>query len=118
VEQIDLDVSQAIPLGLIINEAITNSIKYAFNKPGGKITIKLLEISGSYLLKIEDNGVGLPKNFNVNDRTKSLGMSLINGLTREIAGHFDIFGDNGTSISILFPPYEVLYNPSESGGNH
>ena len=108
VEQIDLDVSQAIPLGLIINEAITNSIKYAFNKPGGKIIIKLIEISGSYLLKIEDNGVGLPKNFNVNDRTKSLGMSLISGLTKEIGGQFNIVGDNGTCVSILFPPYEIF----------
>jgi len=108
IEVSELDVAQAIPIGLIINEAITNSIKYAFGKAGGKIKTTLKIINDSYLLKIEDNGIGLPKNFNVNDRSKSLGVSLISGLSKEIGGQFKISGDNGTSISITFPPYAIL----------
>ena len=108
VEHIALDVSQAIPLGLIINEAITNSIKYAFKKSGGNISISLNKIDHSYLLKIADNGDGLPDDFNVNDRSKSLGMSLIAGLTKEIGGEFNISGRDGTTVYILFPPFDIF----------
>jgi two-component system, sensor histidine kinase PdtaS len=58
-----MDVSQAVPLGLILNEAITNSIKYAF--PGdrsGFIIISLSNTEGSrYILTISDNGIGMPE---------------------------------------------------------
>ena len=108
VEQIELDVAQTIPIGLIINEVITNSIKYAFDKEGGKISISLKRNGNCFLLRIEDNGRGLPKNFDVNDRSKSLGMSLISGLTKEIGGQFDISGVQGTCVSIQFPQYEIF----------
>ncbi|HTD42267.1 MAG TPA: response regulator [Mucilaginibacter sp.] len=67
VEDIRLDVNQAVPFGLILNEAITNSIKYAFpDSRAGLIKIILREAKEyESLLVIADNGVGLPLNFNI-----------------------------------------------------
>lgn len=105
VEQIELDVSHAVPVGLILNEAITNAIKYAF--PGNKegvITISMsITLDDHYLLTIEDNGAGLPDDFDVN-RSGSLGMSLMQGLSGDLDGEFSIENDNGTSIHIVFAP--------------
>lgn len=102
VEPVELDVSQAVPLGLILNEAITNSIKYAF--PGGRngtITISLSD-SGAhhYLLVISDNGIGIPQ-LNSN-KSGSLGITLMRGLSEDIDGDFSIVNDNGTVIKISF----------------
>jgi two-component sensor histidine kinase len=106
IQSIDLDVALAIPLGLIINEAVTNSIKYAFDKPGGSVKISLAESGEAYQLKILDDGIGLPKNFNINERISSLGMTLMKGLSKEIGAEFTITSDKGTSIIIVFPLYK------------
>ncbi|WP_385889549.1 tetratricopeptide repeat-containing sensor histidine kinase [Terrimonas alba] len=98
---LQMDVSQAVPLGLILNEAITNSIKYAF--PGdqsGSISISLLNTTpDEYLLTISDNGIGMPA-----DLTKvgSLGMSLMTGLSEDLDGTFSIENRNGTTIKVSF----------------
>lgn len=100
---LEMDVSQAVPLGLILNEAITNSIKYAFpNGRKGVVTISLLETeSNHYLLNISDDGIGMPSGF---DKKKpgSLGMSLMAGLSEDLEGNFSIENGNGTSIKISF----------------
>jgi len=98
-----LDVAEAVPLGLILNEAICNAIKYAFG-PGkrGEIKVILKEIyQDRYLLKITDNGIGLPDNFDIME-SKSLGMSLMQGLTDQLGGVFTIEYENGLSISVEF----------------
>src|SRR5678809_583935 len=66
IHPLEMDVSQAVPLGLILNEAITNSIKYAFpDGRSGVISIFLsTDTRGHYLLNISDNGVGMPANYN------------------------------------------------------
>jgi len=98
-----LDVSQAIPLGLILNEAITNSIKYAF--PGnrkGLIEIALSQQVGhKYILSIQDNGIGLPSEFHVK-KSGSLGMSLMSGLSGDLDGTFTVENNQGTLIKIIF----------------
>ena len=104
VEKIDLNHASAITLGLILNEAITNSIKYAFaNKREGKISIALTYLSGTeIMLSVSDNGSGLPADFN--DRIgASMGMELLQGLTDDIGGSFNIRTDEGTHINIIFP---------------
>jgi two-component sensor histidine kinase len=102
IDPVEMDVSQAVPLGLILNEAITNSIKYAF--PGGRdgvIAISLLNTSAyHYLLCISDNGIGMPANYD--KRTNSLGMSLMKGLSEDLDGNFSIENHNGTTIKITF----------------
>jgi len=103
IEPVELDVSQAVPLGLILNEAITNSLKYAFpNYKEGLITISLLNTGfNKYLLTVSDNGVGMP--VQVKDKkTGSLGMSLMAGLSEDLDGNFSIENENGTMIKISF----------------
>ena len=103
IDPLDLDVAQAVPLGLILNEAITNSVKYAFpENEKGKITITLKACQdGSYLLSIGDNGVGLPPEFDL-FAVESLGMSLMQGLSEQLDGSFAIHNDNGLHLSITF----------------
>jgi two-component sensor histidine kinase len=104
VDLIDLDVSSAVPMGLILNEAITNSIKYAFpDERKGNITITLKTFSTDKIrLTIADDGIGLPADFNSSEAT-TLGWSLMHGLTTEIGGELVIDGSNGTSVMVLFP---------------
>lgn len=109
IEPIDLDVSQAIPLGLIINECIVNAIKYAF--PGhrkGIVSINLQPVSDDYvLLNISDNGIGLPAGFDVM-KHNSLGLRLVQGLAKQLNGNVNIVSDNGLSVVIRF---EVMSKP-------
>jgi two-component sensor histidine kinase/tetratricopeptide (TPR) repeat protein len=102
-DRIELHLSQCIPLGLILNEAITNSIKYAFpDNAEGIISISLEHLSaGHLLLTIQDNGVGLPATFDVHTKG-SMGMNLMQGLSEDIGGKFTISNQNGTVISIAF----------------
>jgi two-component sensor histidine kinase len=103
---VEVDVSQAVPLGLILNEAITNCIKYAFpdKRPNKDIHISMQErVNNQIELVIEDNGQGLPPDFD-STRTSSLGMKLMKGLTEDINGIFAITSDHGTKISVTFQP--------------
>jgi two-component system, sensor histidine kinase PdtaS len=110
---LDLDVSQAIPVGLILNEAITNSIKYAFPEGrNGIIKITLLHISGKlYELTIADDGIGMPENFD-EQRAGSLGMNLMNGLSEDLDGNFTIENNKGTVIRISFVYDEIAHHSS------
>lgn len=103
-ERLELDVSQAIPLGLIINEAVTNAIKYAFpDKRNGKILIVLkADADGHCFLEIADNGIGLPAAFDADVRHNSLGLNLIHGLADQLNGELNIKNDNGTILIITF----------------
>jgi two-component sensor histidine kinase len=103
INSLRLGLSHALPIGLILNEAITNAIKYAF--PGGQegtINIQLKQQSGNQcLLLIADTGKGLPADFN-SQQSHSMGMSLMQGLSEDINGVFLISNNNGTEIRISF----------------
>ncbi|QHS61957.1 sensor histidine kinase [Chitinophaga agri] len=103
VESVDLNHGYAITLGLILNEAITNSIKYAFEADrSGDISISLRHISDAQLLLIiGDNGKGLPSGFNAKTGA-SMGMELLQGLTEDIGGSLNIKSENGLQIDIIF----------------
>jgi two-component sensor histidine kinase len=103
IENIELNHASAITLGLILNEAITNAIKYAFAKnQDGKIAISLSYISGSQLLlSIADNGRGLPVDFDAKIGA-SMGMELLQGLTDDLGGSFSIETNVGTHIKVFF----------------
>jgi len=108
-----LDAAQAVSLGLILNEAITNAIKYAFpgNRPG-KISIHLTQLKKeNYVLKIADNGTGLPPDFD-SWQSGTLGMSLMQGLSEDLNGSFQISSESGTTILIAFVQEEIsTYSP-------
>ena len=60
-ERIELDVDMAVPIGLIVNELLTNSMKYAFpNGEKGKVCVRLAEYNDQLLLEVSDNGIGKP----------------------------------------------------------
>jgi two-component sensor histidine kinase len=110
-EKVNLDVAQAVPLGLILNEAISNAIKYAFpEKINGEVQILLKRIAdNTYQLCIGDNGIGLPENFDPGS-TASLGMSLMLGLSQQLDGTFDMENDNGLKIKITFNKHQQLFS--------
>ncbi|MDO3626220.1 sensor histidine kinase [Mucilaginibacter sp. BT774] len=102
VEPVSLDISQAVPMGLILNEAITNAIKYAFRSDGGEIIIEGRILSADTVkLTIADNGKGLPYDFNITD-TSSLGMEMMKTLSKQLGGSFEISGNRGVVITVLF----------------
>lgn len=104
IDDIALDTSKAVPLGLILNEAITNAIKYAFpSDRTGTIKISLRQTKEEKItIIIADDGIGLPTDVS-NKMTGSLGMSIIQGLSGELDGVCKIMGYEGTSIIIEFP---------------
>lgn len=103
IECVELDISQAIPLGLILNEAIVNAIKYAYPEMiQGEVNIRLKKIENeTYQLIISDNGVGVPEHFELKNRN-SLGMNLMHGLSSQVDGTFNIENKNGLTITINF----------------
>ncbi|RYG15743.1 MAG: sensor histidine kinase, partial [Chitinophagaceae bacterium] len=104
IDDINFDVSQALPLGLIMNEVITNAIKYAFpaDQQRKKINISLLGgTDADFVLQIGDNGNGMPNTFDFNE-DNSLGMKLIKGLSRQLDGNLEIKNSNGCQITIEF----------------
>ncbi len=105
--KIELDVDSAVPIGLITNELITNSIKHAFpNKQKGNILITLAqEENGLLRLIIADNGQ-LTNNKSVTNQNKGFGTLLIQLLTTQLGGTLETSNEIGTSTMIQFPPQE------------
>ena len=102
-EELELKLSHSLPIGLILNEAITNAIKYAFPSNGaGIISVSLRHTEGlQYQLTIADNGRGLPEGFDFK-KSSTMGMNLMEGLSEDMQGSFTIKNNNGTAIHILF----------------
>lgn len=102
IDPIHLDVSQAIPLGLIINEAVTNSIKYAFpDQRKGEISIRMTLEGEIITFQAADNGVGIPA-INFETEPTSLGLLLIKGLSKDIDADATFEVDQGTKITLVF----------------
>jgi len=103
IDDINIDVSQAIPVGIILNETVTNALKYAFpNQQAGKIKVLVKRIETWIEMQISDNGIGLPEDFNILS-TSSLGLTLLKGLTGQLKGTFSIKNNKGLTITIKFP---------------
>lgn len=102
VDQIDLIDNVAIPLGLTLNELITNSIKYAFDdKKDNIINIELKEKSdGALELNYRDNGVGMDTN--LDESKEGLGLKLIRTLSEQLDGVPYIFNENGFAFKMEF----------------
>ncbi|MEQ9482947.1 two-component regulator propeller domain-containing protein [Coleofasciculus sp. F4-SAH-05] len=103
VEPISLNLDTAIPCGLLLNELLSNALKYAFpeSRPG-VITIKLTsECDRRLTLTVQDNGIGLPEGFEP-ENPKTLGFQLIQALSEQLEGELDITQDQGTQFTIRF----------------
>jgi two-component sensor histidine kinase len=104
IEPVVLDVTPAVTLALILNESITNALKYAFpdDRPGMISVVLKGEKPHACRLSIVDNGIGLPLTFDFQSHA-SLGLNLIQGLAEDIDGTFSIISEGGTRIVIDFP---------------
>jgi len=98
-----LNINQAIPCGLIVNEILSNSIKHAFpDNIKGKISIRLELIEDNIIsLIIKDNGVGIPAEFDY-ENPKSLGLQLVNSLIDQLHGSLELCRKKGTEFRIKF----------------
>jgi len=107
VADVILGVVTAIPCGLIINELVSNSLKYAFPE-GKKGEIKITLGSrnkGNIELTVSDNGIGMPKDLDSRE-AKSLGLKLVHILTDQLGGKLEVDRSEGTSIHIQFKKIE------------
>jgi len=102
-DAVELDIVLATPIGLIINEAVTNALKHAFPPPRrGTLTVELHDLGAQgYHLIVADDGVGLPSGFEI-ERSRSLGLTIIRGLSRQIDGLLDISQADGVRVSLQF----------------
>ncbi len=102
-ENINLSIDKAIPCGLILNELISNSLKYAFpDGRRGEINVVISNLNNGYFeLYISDNGIGFPDKINFK-QTHSLGLQLVNTLVEQIDGSISMESINGTSYRIKF----------------
>jgi two-component sensor histidine kinase len=101
-DTVTIELTKAVPIGLIINEIITNCIKHAFHNTSNPfIKLKMKIVYDRIHLSLSDNGPGFPDNSNLNDA--SLGLSLIESLSDQIDAKVAFRTDNGACVSIVFP---------------
>jgi len=107
VESIMLDINTAIPLGLIVNELISNSMKHAFpDERKGEINIDFHKDKENVLkLTVNDDGIGFPEALDFRN-TESLGLQLVNNLTQQINGEIELDRTDGTTFKITFTEIE------------
>jgi ammonium transporter len=108
IKNISLGIDTAIPTGLIVNELVSNSLKYAFPEGmDGEIRISLRSLNnGEKELIVSDNGVGLPESLDI-EKAESLGLRMITNLTeRSLHGKVNINKSNGTEFQIIFKEKE------------
>jgi two-component sensor histidine kinase len=107
VDEIDLSPDLAVPVGLILNEFVTNSLKYAFGGRGGviKVVVQILE-RGGLNLRISDNGKGLPSERQAAKPGSGTGMKLIEALARQLgAKPMWLPNEPGTALNLQFERY-------------
>jgi len=102
VDDVLLNIDTAIPCGLILNELLTNAFQHAFPKgKNGTLIVSLHEDNGMIELIVEDDGIGLPENFDYKKSGK-LGFQLVDMLTNQINGKIEVISKKGTKIGIRF----------------
>jgi len=103
--------SKASTIALVVNELVTNSLKYAFiGRESGEIIIVCRYHHESILIEISDNGIGFPEHFDINE-SNGLGLSIVHSIvTKQLAGNIIIKNNNGANIIIEIPAKQVSIN--------
>lgn len=100
---VDVDIKKAVPVGLICNELFNNCYKYAFDdKDDGEIRVEVKEENDNVVFSVADNGKGMPENFDY-EKSNTLGMTLVNILTRQLSGEIIYSSKKGAKFEITFP---------------
>ncbi|MBE7246081.1 MAG: sensor histidine kinase, partial [Actinomycetospora chiangmaiensis] len=85
-----ISADRAIPIGLLVNELVTNALKYAYppetHPEGGEIRVRAEPRPGGLVVEVADDGAGLPPGFEIGRASKSLGMRVVGSLTRQLGG--------------------------------
>lgn len=106
VEDVKMELETAIPLGLLINEIVANSVNHAFpNYQNGKIIVELKRDNDVFLLKISDDGIGIPQSIDFK-KAETLGFQLINSLVNQLDGQIEMHTNNGTTFTVKFKELE------------
>lgn len=99
---VKLDIDTAVPVGLILNELITNAYKYAFPQGKGRLRISAQKgVENGYVLRVEDDGQGLPNDFDWR-KSKSLGLRLVNRLAKQLYGKADYINTENSTFQVTF----------------
>ena len=96
-----LSADHAIPLGLLINEIVTNAVKYAYPEGGGAIEVQAREVNGHLQVEISDQGIGLPDDFDIDEPRPSLGFKVITGLVRQLQGRLTVTSNDPKGAHFL-----------------
>lgn len=116
-KDVRLDAERIIPLGLIVNELVTNALKYGVGMPGpGRLTVSLMMRGGLVHVGVHDTGGRLPADFDM-DRAGTLGMQLVSGLSHQLGGRVTWSRDEGTSFVVEFPQKELSDAPRMDQGS-
>jgi two-component sensor histidine kinase len=108
IEPLKLDVDSVIPMGLIVNELMSNALKYAFpENRDGKIAVLLKEQGASLLLQVSDNGIGM-KEQQINSNSESFGYTLIRAFKNKLDAKIDIQSEGGTVVSLVINNYKKV----------
>lgn len=106
VEEVEIELETAIPLGLLINELVSNSLNHAFpHDQKGEIIVELVKTDDLFLLCVSDNGVGLPEDIDFT-KADTLGFQLVNNLVTQLDGDITMNRDNGTIFMVKFHELE------------
>lgn len=102
-EELVLHLDIAVPLGLIVSELITNSVKHAFQGiDTPRLTLELVQLGQKFELWVRDNGIGLPKDFDMYEGDMGLGSDIVIALTEQIDSEISYYNIKGASFKILF----------------
>ncbi|KYG71140.1 two-component sensor histidine kinase [Roseivirga ehrenbergii] len=101
-QKANFDIDTAIPLGLILNELISNAYKYAFHEGDGELSISIEDLgNGKHQLTVSDSGLGLPQDFDFT-KAKSLGLRLVRRLSKQLYGSAEYYYEQGSKFIITF----------------
>jgi hypothetical protein len=107
IESLKLHTDTAIPLGMILNELISNALKYAFkNQDKGAIWVILKKNSQELLLQVKDDGIGLPPTFDL-ENTNSFGYEVIQAMAQKLRTRLNINGKGGTDVQLLITKFKT-----------
>jgi two-component sensor histidine kinase len=101
-EPTEMTLDRSIPCGLILNELITNALKYAYPNGKGEIVVSLASHSGDVMLTVSDSGAGLPVDFDWR-KSKSLGMTILQALTKQLHGKLEVGPPPGAVFTLRIP---------------
>jgi two-component sensor histidine kinase len=99
---IDINFNKAVPLGLILNELLTNAYKHAGNNNESIVSIVVKEKESKLFLSVSDNGNGFPIDFDIY-KINSYGLKFVNGLTQQLNGRVKFSNNGGASVEIEVP---------------